>query len=89
MKDGDILLYLDCGCEIGGGKQLLIPKFFNVIKKDKIIGTNACIEKDWCKMDLLLHFDMQDSNLIHYCQHQAGAIMFYVCEKTFTFCFGL
>jgi len=37
MKDGDILLYLDCGCEIGGGKQLLIPKFFNVIKKDKII----------------------------------------------------
>ena len=81
MKDGDILLYLDCGCEIGGSKQLLIPRFFNDIKKDKIIGTNTCIEKGWCKMDLLLHFDIQDSNSIHTKQHQAGAIMFYINEK--------
>lgn len=82
MKDGDILLYLDCGCEIRGSKRLLIPMFFNDIKTDKIIGTHICIEKDYCKMDLLLHFNMQDSSLIHAPQHQAGAIMFYVCEKT-------
>jgi hypothetical protein len=82
MKNGDILLYLDCGCEIGGSTQKLIPKFFNHIKKDKIIGTETHNDKDWCKMDLLLHFDMQDSDLIHNPQHQAGAIMFYICEKT-------
>uniref|UniRef100_A0A6C0JCG4 Glycosyltransferase n=1 Tax=viral metagenome TaxID=1070528 RepID=A0A6C0JCG4_9ZZZZ len=82
MKDGDILLYLDCGCEIGDSIQLLIPRFFNDIENDKIIGTKTKNEKEWCKMDLLLHFDMQDSNLIHTSQHQAGAIMFYICEKT-------
>lgn len=85
MKDGDILLYLDCGCEIGGSKQLLIPEFFNDVKKDKIIGfpTTGYNEKEWCKMDLLVHFDMQDSNLIHHHDHrEAGAIMFYICEKT-------
>ena len=82
MKDGDILLYLDGGCEIGGSKQLLIPEFFNYVKKDKIIGTKTCIEKEWCKMDLLVHLDMQDSNLIHTPQHQGGVTMFYICEKT-------
>lgn len=82
MKDGDILLYLDCGCEIGGSKELLIPNFFNDVKKDKIISARSCVEKEWCKMDLLLHFNMQDSNLINTGQHIAGAIMFYICEKT-------
>lgn len=82
MNDGDILLYLDCGCEIGGSKQLLIPRFFNVVKKDKIICTRAQVEKKWCKMDLLLHFDMQDSKLINLRQNQAGIVMFYICEET-------
>ena len=82
MKDSDILLYLDGGCEIGGSKQSLIPRFFDAVKTDKIIGTRTCIERDWCKMDLLLHFDMQDSNMIHTAQHQGGTLMFYICKKT-------
>ena len=82
MSEGDILMYLDCGCEIGGNKKLLIPNFFEYVKQDKIIGTTICIEKDWCKMDLLIHLDMQKNKLINIPQRQAGAVMYYICEKT-------
>lgn len=82
MNDEDILMYLDCGCEIGGGTQLSIPRFFEYVKDDKIIGTFTSIERNWNKMDLVLHFDMKDSNLINTGQHAATAIMFYICEKT-------
>tara|TARA_B100000579_G_C22684950_1_gene782162 strand:- start:30 stop:815 length:786 start_codon:yes stop_codon:yes gene_type:complete len=82
MKDGDILMYLDSGCEIGGSRQILIPKFFNYVKKDKIIGSLTSTEKEWCKMDLLFHFDMQESKLINTAQRAAGAILFYICEET-------
>ena len=89
MKNGDILMYLDCGCEIGGSKQLSIPKFFDYVKKDKIITTICkrwiCFDKEWCKMDVLLHFDMQNSELINTRQYQAGAVMYYVCDKIKSF----
>ena len=45
MKDGDILMYLDSGCEIGWKKQSLIPNFFEYVKNDKIICTRTNIEK--------------------------------------------
>jgi hypothetical protein len=82
MTNGDILLYLDCGCEIGLRSKKFLPVYFNYVIEDKIIGTTTFIEKEWCKMDLLMHFDMQDSDLIHTPQHQAGALMFYVCSQT-------
>jgi hypothetical protein len=78
MKYGDILMYLDSGCEIGDKKQ-----FFNYVKKDKIIGTyTPFIEKNWCKMDLLIHFNIQNTNIINSKHRQAGALMFYVCIET-------
>ena len=82
MNDGDILMYLDCGCEIGGEKELLIPTFFDYVKKDKIIGSFTCIEKNWNKMDLLIYLNMQNSELINKSQHQAGALLFYICKET-------
>ena len=82
MKNGDILMYLDCGCEIGGKKKFNIPKFFEYVKKDKIICSFTCIEKDWCKMDLLIHFNMLNNDLINTPQNQAGTLMFYICEET-------
>lgn len=82
MKKGDILCYLDAGCEIGGSKQLLIPSFLDAVKTDKIIGSKTCIERDWCKMDLLLHFNMQDSKFIDTAQRQSGALIIYTCPKT-------
>lgn len=83
MNDGDILLYLDAGCEIGGSKMERIPEFFNYVKEDKLIGTTyPCREKDWCKMDLLEHFEMENSDLIETGQRQPGTVMYCVCEET-------
>ena len=82
MNDGDILMYLDCGCELGLRSKLFIPVYFNFIQKDKIIGTTTQSEKEWNKMDLLLYFDMQDRDIINSSQHQAAALLFNVCEKT-------
>ena len=38
MKDGDILLYLDCGCEIDIKKTKSLGTCFEQVKKDKIVG---------------------------------------------------
>lgn len=82
MKDGDILLYLDCGCEIGGSKQLFIPEFFNYVKKDKIIGSPACIEKEWCKKDLIKYLNVDNKKILNSRQRQAGTSMYLICNET-------
>ena len=82
MKDGDILLYLDCGCEIDVQKKNEIIKFMDFVKKDLIIGTRTLVEKDWNKMDLIIKLNMLDNKYLNTDQHQAGAILFLVCDKT-------
>jgi hypothetical protein len=82
MKDGDILLYLDCGCEIGGSKQLFIPEFFNYVKKDKIIGSPSGIEKEWCKKDLIKYLNVDNKKILNSRQRQAGASMYLICNET-------
>lgn len=85
MKDGDILLYLDCGCEIDINKKNIINEHFNNIKNEYIIGTLAQVEKKWCKMDLILKLDMLDNKYLDSIQHQGGVVMYLVCEKTRSF----
>ena len=83
MKDGDILLYLDCGCEIGGSTQSLIPRFFNYVKKDKIIGSPAyAIEKKWCKKDLIKYLNVDNDKILNSWQRQAGTSMYLICDET-------
>jgi len=85
MKEGDIIMYLDSGCEIGGVKQSFIPQYFDYVKIDKIIGTyyrTFPLDNEWCKMDLLVHLNMQNSNLINTPQRQAGALLIYNCKET-------
>jgi len=83
MQNGDILLYLDCGCEIDINKKDLIYKYFEYVKNDLIIGSSTgCNEKDWCKMDLILKLDANKSYYLDSFQRQGGAVMYLVCDKT-------
>jgi len=81
MKEDDILLYLDCGCELNELKIQNLINFFNYIKTDYIIGTLAGLEKEWNKMDLLKYLNMENDYSLDINQRQAGTNMFLVCEK--------
>ena len=82
MNNGDILMYLDSGCEIAEPKQLLIPNFFEFVKEDKIIGSPARIEKLWVKKDLITYLNVTDDEYLNTYQRQAGAVMYFICNET-------
>jgi hypothetical protein len=85
MKDGDILLYLDCGCEIDVRKKEEISEFFNRVKNEQIIFTDSGFpEQKFNKMDLVLTLNMLDhlENDETQHQYQGGAVLFHVCDKT-------
>ncbi len=85
MCDGDILLYLDCGCEIGAMHKTKLAEYFEHVKTDLLIGTGTQIEKCWNKQDLLLHLNITEPNHLNSPQRQAGAVLYYVCDKTLEF----
>ena len=60
MKDNDILLYLDCGCEIDVNEKDYFLECIEVVKKDKnIVGTfGKTLVENSCKMDLIMILDM-------------------------------
>lgn len=80
MKDGDMLLYLDAGCEIDINEKEYLINCFDISKTDYIVGTFTCIERDWNKMDLLLKLDMNDTTYLNTSQRQASALYF-ICKK--------
>jgi hypothetical protein len=82
MNDGDILLYLDCGCEINKQKKVLMNELFEKVKEYNIIKTTTQIEKVWNKMDLILKMNMNDEKYLNSTTHQAGAIIFYINKLT-------
>ena len=82
MNDGDKLLWLDSGCEIDIKKKEKIQEYLKYIETDYIIGSNNTIEREYCKIDLILKLDMLDPKHLETLQHQATAILFLVCDKT-------
>jgi hypothetical protein len=82
MKEGDILLYLDAGCELDVKKREHMLECFSIVKKDLIIGTTlTChLEKDWTKMDLFIELDLATDTYMNSQQRQGTVNMFYVCE---------
>jgi len=83
MKDGEILLYLDCGCELDISIKNDLLNSINIVKNDKIMGTPTRAENDreWNKMDLIEKLDMNNTTLDTR-QRQAGSILFLVCDET-------
>jgi hypothetical protein len=83
MNNGDILLYLDAGCEIDIHEKSFLIECFELVKKDYIIGTLGIgFVKERCKMDLILELGMNDIKYLDSRQHQAGANMYLVCDET-------
>jgi len=82
MNDGDILLYLDCGCELSCDRKNNLLKYIDIVKTDKIIGTKTCIERDWNKMDLIEKLNMNKPEYLNTNQRQGGTNLFLVCEET-------
>ena len=82
MNNGDILLYLDAGCEINIREREFLIECFELVKKDYIIGTlGVGFVKERCKMDLVLKLVMNDNKYLDSRQHQAGANMYLVCDE--------
>jgi len=83
MNDGDILLYLDCGCEIDiNNKDTLLSKF-EIVKREHIIGTNTNQpEGKWNKMDLICKLNMLDDKYLNTLQRQAGVVLYFISNKT-------
>jgi hypothetical protein len=89
MNHGDILLYLDSGCEIDCREKNWISRCIDQIKIDKIMGTyyrypEDVSEKYWSKMDLVKNCNINDT-LLNDKQRQAGLILFYVCDEVIQF----
>ena len=82
MSEGDILLYLDCGCEIDIRKKPKMIELFDIVKKDYIVGSQTCNEQGWNKMDLLLHLDMNKPQYLITKQRQGGTNMFILNTQT-------
>jgi hypothetical protein len=82
MNDNDILLYLDCGCELGLDRKDKLLECINTVKTDKIVGSLICIEREWNKMDLIVKLNMNNATYLNTPQRQAGANLFLVCQET-------
>jgi hypothetical protein len=86
MNDGDILFYLDSGCEFHIKKKDVLEQFFEYVQDELLIGTETDLaECQWTKMDLLVHLDAVDDRFSRSFQRQGGTNLFLVCEKTRSF----
>jgi len=88
MKDNDILLYLDAGCELNckNIKKLnKMKEFFSIVQTTDIIYTIVLnkpnLEKFWNKMDLIKYLDVGDDRYLNTPQIQGGILMLRKCDK--------
>ena len=82
LNNGDVLLYLDAGCEVNIEKKQKIKELFEIIKRDNIIGTTTrFIEKSWTKRDIFIELGCDHEKYWNSNQHQGGVFMFLKCDK--------
>ena len=82
MKNGDMLLYLDCGCELDIRNKKKIAEMFHLVNKYKLICSSKHIECIWNKMDLLVELQMLQNEYLMTPQKEAGASVWLVCDET-------
>jgi hypothetical protein len=83
LQDGDVLLYLDCGCEIGHHQYDALKKNLEEgAKEDYILRSLHGDENTHTKMDLFIKMGMLEDKYVYDYQYQSGAFIIYVCDKT-------
>lgn len=86
LNDGDVILYLDCGCELDIDEKEFLLYYIEQVKQDKIICCDTdCNEQEWTKQDLIYLLDMNYDSFLLSHQREAGALLFYVCPETRSF----
>jgi len=86
MNTGDVLIYLDAGCEINRFHREKLKKILDLTKKEKIIGTKSCfIENQATKNDVISFFkNIMTKNICETPQHSTEALSLYICKNVFT-----
>lgn len=94
LKNGDILLYLDSGCQLPTNRWHLLENLFQICKKDLLIGSdlsyqgynfdqNIAKEINWCKSDIFHIMGIKyEDNVLNTVQREAGCVMYLVCKET-------
>lgn len=78
LNYGDIIFYLDCGCELDNDNiNSLNCLIQNVIKHEILYTSTHRMESYWTKKDLIhkLNINADDSFFLHNAQIQAGALI--------------
>lgn len=86
MKEGDILIYADSGCEFDYLKRKSFDKLFEITNNVKLVYSNTKRpEKLWTKMDLLDHMNMNEEKYYNEYQLQGSVLSIYICNQTLDF----
>jgi hypothetical protein len=78
LDDGDILMYLDAGCEILQHKREKILEYMKYVESEQIIGSKTAVERSYNKKDLVMHLDMNIDEHLDNCQREGGVLLLYV-----------
>lgn len=83
MKEGDILVYTDVGCELDYSKRKSFDKLFHITNLYKLVySSSGYPEKDWTKMDLLEHMNMNKEDHLETYQFQGGVLSININNDT-------
>jgi hypothetical protein len=80
MNDNDILLFLDCGCELNIDAKDKIIEYFEPVKDKLVLSTTSCIEKQYTKRDLLIKLECDSDKYLNTCQIQGGILLLKKCD---------
>ena len=82
MKEGDILLYCDSGCEIDIQKKNKFINLLNTVQQNDIVSSFCSLEIQHCKKELLKYLEMDNETILKSKQYQATSICLKKSEKT-------
>jgi hypothetical protein len=82
LKDGDVLLYMDCGCELDAAKRHRLHATMKLVETELLMGTcTGHDDQTYTKRDLV-ECIQPPLDCLSTVQHQAGVLLWYVCPKT-------